>query len=964
MYDKLSVNDYFKIIKKNQKDYIDSHTSTHLQDYAVAGKKAVLEDYLTNLESYRKTEDFFLSDEIKSPSIASKIERGTLSVLLGIGAGASLFAAQQRFPSADVFGAKTLTQGGFSVVMGAIVASVIGAAWEKSQQKPLNLDYEDLQKDMQDAGFSAQKFSQLEADLVKLFHFRECILLDLNDGGKVPMRQTFKTRYYHENSAVKFDDSDLTEAIEVYFLQQLDMLFHQSLEDIYQLHQKEIAKERNSLVHWFKKQFASKENQQQVTQQIQIQFITACMHYLEKEMSQPGFLGEYSLIIACSAGLVLGAITLALFAITNILLPLIALISIGVAMASVVSISTYSLITRNESLFYKRAPRNREAIQHAILSISKEQKRLNTLIQHVVPTSSQEIDALNNFNAINDLTLQVFFGAETKKHIAFGSARAWIREFASRYRDNKIIEIELGTGIEELVEDAYKQTNQLQQELMQWSKAKRTSLKAWNKCIRDTEAYLQAPKSAEFIKKFNVIQKIKEQLLECVGHLPHTYHAELPASLVNFYTNTLGGLNSDLTQAIRLTPLVTNSTQLESHPYTLLLDIAFRLNNQLTALPDNNLVCKGENTYRQLLGLRATPTLVADHPLTLERLDSLLTASFDFLCSLNNYSLSTDWDKPFQHSDDYILYRMLFVKQLAVWVDPNNLQVDPFIKTKIIQFAQDKLHYNACNSFSDITSQTFLQGCYNDSRTINDPLGNTHCLAGLNVIADALRVDIAHDLNPLSAQRLINLHAEKFLTANTQHMLLGLHPHKLIIEASPESEQEIIAAINSTTLFMQTISNDALLTSTRSLTLYQQEVGKEVEQLIRASQTIAQARNSQLITHILQLLTTFKLTLPTTVVPEQTAVPDAATAQLITQLVTFKNRQDNQRLNFFQQHNKADKKDAAEAIINTLKAKQPVPAAYLAAHSIYQKNKHLKAIITKIQKNHNAPAAVVGINSQ
>jgi uncharacterized membrane protein YfcA len=861
MHKDVPVEKYINIAIKNKNAYLNSHSMVDLKPSETAHNTVIIDRYLDCITEYRNREASELDSAVAGPTLGSQVGHGIVSMLLGAGIGAGAFVSQQRVPSVDMFGVKASAQAGFSALIAASSSALISATWEKLNQKPLAIDREAFEKQLHASGFG-KKYDKLATDLVELFHFRECLLLDLPDSSQVKMRLAFKNRYCAPPYGVDFNDKDFDLAIEIYFLQELNKLFHTSFEQIYAMHQAELDTEALPVIGWFKKHLETSKNRQKFTQQIQINFISQCIHYLETEMNQTGFWGKYSLLMASIGGLIAGALTLGVIAILNPFLPLIALISIGLVATTTVAIAMNALLTGVDAIYYKRQSTDRNAIRDTIQKISSEKERLVSLTRQVVDTSPEQVKQLEQFKAAYHPNISCFF---SQSHVALGNWRAWIREYISRYHDNELTVTDLHDDITALVKRSYKQTHEIQKELVLWAKLNRVMiLNKLHGYINDTEDFLQNIENEQVIQDFNLLLKIREQVLEFISYVP-IEHA-LPEKLVNFYTTSLHGLTSDLEQARRLTPILPPKIPADiNHPYYKFLTTAEWIDNQFEQLPESeqNLVCRGDRFYRKLLGLPqfANPPINEQTP---GSFDAMLNSSFIFLCSLNQYSSSWDWDQPFEHSDAYLIYRLLLVKQLAVWFDENNMNVSETLKGKIATFAYNTLHYRQHNPFSDITSQSLLHGYNQDTRTIPDPVSSSppHQLTDLNSIADAIRAQLAQDVNPLSVKQLMTTAADRFLisTKQPQHILLGINsPTK--VQDSAEFLKKIQAAIKCTQMFMETIKSNELLKLTKSITVYQNKIHKEIDDLIDQSLKMKNDvahHKTQVLDGIINALQTFK----------------------------------------------------------------------------------------------------------
>ncbi len=855
MFKKRTTDEYFNIIKKNHKKYLEAHMVTYLGIAGTENKKSLIDRYLSYIKSYRALEKNDLDEAIKGPSAAEKAGRGAFSALLGMGIGGLIFAGEQRVPSADLMGAKTAVQGGFSAVIGASCAALIYKAWDTSSEKPAHADFKACEEEMKKAGFTSEKYAGLSEDLVKLFYFRECLLLGHEDKSKISMRTAFKNKYYSSKNTDIFDDQDFNLSIEVYFLEQLNELFTQSFQSIYQTHDKEIQDEKQepSFIRWFHRHFGSSKNQQQFTQQMQVTFINECIHFLEKEMSQPSFMGQYLFLFDFLAGLITGSIAVGVSALTILFIPVFALISIAIVSASLAAISAHLIITRTDSLYYQRDKGNREGIHTAIQSITNEQKRLSTSLQQVVVTTGRDLTALKKYEENNDSSFLKFFRGEDQKRIALGSVRGWIREFASRFNESKAIEIDLSERVKTMISDAHDQTESLQTALhtlmsstphvpstlerMESSITHTPSAsEILTQFITDTKDYLKHPENAAFIKTFEAVQKIKEQVLEIVGNVPHTQPDKaLPDALINFYKTSvseggLGGLMSDLDQVRRLAPVVTNHLAADAtHPYHCFLELAFAIHLKLNASPHAEFILQGDSLYRKMLGFPPEHDVRIEDKINAANIQDYLNQSFDFLCSLNQYETNVNWDTPFQNHDQFILYRMLFVKQLANLIDPNNTHVDKLVVDDIKAFVRLKLNSNPDIAFDDILHQALLITSETDDETINDRLGNPRSLTALSYIADAVRVNIAYMSTSLSPQKLINFEASHFLNKGSDRTILGYNASgNLIPEFSDHFYRKIQETIATTTAFMATIKTHSLLQQTGTVRIYTQVVLNEI----------------------------------------------------------------------------------------------------------------------------------------
>ena len=912
MFKDIAPEGYFDIIKQNYHAYLRANMITHLGSYRAQNKKNLVDNYIIAIEDYRKQQESYLDDAIRGPSVIEEIKRGTISSLLGLSLGAATFGAEQKIPSADLMGVKTSAQAGFAAAISASATALIFTIWNESTVKSERLDYNQLREVMEQNGFSKERFNELSSQLVQLFHYRECLLLGLKTTDGVNMREAFLRHYYplvHEND-IK-DDVNL--AIEVYFQQQLNHLFTHAFEEIYNQHTRELDEEHaQPVINWFKKNFRSTNQRERFTQKIQIKYISECIRFLEKEMAEPSFFGKYTWLCDIISGFISAAFVLAVFAIMNTAIQTLGLIGIVVATAALAALATHGLIHSTDKLFYKRDAANRQAIHTTIKSITKEHQRLTQLVQHVVFTSKKEIRQLHQFYRDD----HPFLGFGKRNHIFAGSLRSWVRELSARYRDSEAIDIDLSKEIKHVMMESTKQHAHLIQLIKKNIHQGHSNhdQEKLAKYINETKAYLMHPEHLEFIRSFKLREKIKEQILEIIGQLEPEEAANLPQVISDFYLlpvrkGGLSGLASDLSQCHHLARILGNETAPSPHPYEHLLNTAFYLSHRLNASVESEYILRGDDSYRKILGLFTDDAEEIEQKLSASTIERYLHASFSFLCLLNDYRNHRSWDAPFENNDAYLIYRMLLVKQLAHLADANNRQVDSFIKLKVREFTKNSLNYNPDQAFYDASTQAMLKGCNGDRGSLIDPLGSSHPTRELADIADAIRVDIAHEAEPLSSKKLIDREAQKFLISNSTQRILAYNSMTLVAENSDAFARVIQEMLKTTQAFISWINRVDLLKETNTLALYGLQIASEKQRLLQQIERISQVQPiTSLNSHLVQaradltafipgINTTLPLASATVLVPhESAAVVISAEQRQVPPQSTLHRPQDNSQI--------------------------------------------------------------------
>lgn len=852
-----TTEDYFRIIKENHKKYLDEHMVTHLEISGGIKQAQLVEKYADKIKLYRATKERYLNHAVQQVSLASKVGHGALAALLGIGVGGLAYYAQKDSAISEALnplsGAKNIAAGAFSAVIGAGVSYLAYQAWLKSAKHAATDDFAQFQEAMKKAGFTDEKYAQLSAELVKLFHFRECVLLGLKDGSGTNIREEFKKKYSPDDEP--FDDKALNIAIEAYFLEQLNHLFDHAFKDIYVIHDHEIQAEeaQNPILTWLKSFFEKPEERQKFTQQLQIQFMEQCLNYLEAEMAEPSFIAKHPYATASITGLAAGLVVLTVAA-TVLGGPVtLGIITIALITTAITAAATYWAVNHVDALHYKRSKENRNAIHQTIEHVTTECTRLERLIKQVVETTPEDIKQLERYREHPEggSFLDHFKRFGSHEEVATGAGKAWIREHASRYRHSKAIEIDLSAQHKQLIEKGEAQTAAMQGYLKTMMNSDRVIAmpEPLQRYIDDTKAYLINPEHHDFINKFELVEKIRQQVLDIVAAIPSNAPQSLPQPLIDFYTlpvekGGLGGLASDLQQVRVLAPILPDSmiASAKEHPYYPLLVSAQRLNFALSRDDNRAFILMGDAGYREMLGLPATvPGDRIENTLHAGNIRQYLQASFNFLYSLNQTG-ATDTvdslDKPFENSKEFNLYRMLLIKQLACLADPNNLRIDEAIRREIYKFAQERLQIDPTVVFDDVLNQSLFIQREAGGPSIQDPLMFERSVADLECVAEAIRVDMAYASTSMTPRLLIAMEAKDFLIqmGDTEKTIFcyGNSKAVLIPEVSESYVERIRNTIATTRAFIVDMANRDVLIKSNALKSYLRDSMQEIAQLHQA----------------------------------------------------------------------------------------------------------------------------------
>lgn len=663
---------------------------------------------------------------------------------------------------------------------------------------------------------------RISIELIKLFHFREMLLL-----GKIsrtPTEPEVREEFIRRAKLKDQSAESINIAIEIYFAKELSKIFNTGFESLYKVHDVEIQSElQSSFIKWINQLSESDKVRQAFTQEIQLKFMLLSRDFLLEQMNQPGFMAKHPIVFSLIAGLIVAtaiAVTITLTLGIAFLWSIGSLTSVGFLLAS---IGTFFIINKLDVITYKRTTENRAQIQNAITMINNEFLRLKKELIQSKETSTEDIENTRNFKHLN----QKFLYAIEGEIVARGSVSGWLREYASRYRHSKAVEVDLGDQYKQLIIQSKNQTEHLIKSI---NKKETNLLKHW---ISGTRLYLGKEHHVEVIKEFELIQKIREQVLEIVCKTNYT-----PPTLFVFYCTPvdkggLGGNESDFAQIKRFAPVNTKNGN-SNNPYNYLCDIALNLFKKYEPEYASDFIFLGDPEYRQMLGMSRGDYGV---PVTEENIDVYLNNSYTFLLSLCNKiapGLGLDpLQQPARVKDEFILYRMLLLKQLANLSLPENKEVNTEVKLKIKRFI--KYHFNLETEviFDDLANQRFLLNkevqtsqCYknSDQFVVTD--------VELENIRQAITLDVAYNSISFKLINVLDYCIDKFLHQR------GGKPAKIFAydtseqELNPQGTVQFSRTISqyceNTRTFLNKSHNNKTLTATNILDCYKYNVSLQV----------------------------------------------------------------------------------------------------------------------------------------
>lgn len=679
-----------------------------------------------------------------------------------------------------------------------------------------------LEKQPELSNLIKQECEHISVELIKLFHFREMLLLGkMSDATLEPnAREEFinRAKLRDEPSAT------INMAIEFYFARELSKIFNSGFKSLYLVHDVEIKSELQSpFIKWLNQLSESEHIRLAFTQEIQLKFMLLSRDFLLEKMNQPGFIAKHSVFFSISTGIIAALIIGVVlgFALGGALIWASATAAtIGLVL---VSIGASLLIKHIDAIAYTRSKKNREQIQQSINMVNNEYLRLNQEIIDRKETSVEDIQNTHDFQQIN----RTFLHSIECETVARGSISGWLREYASRYRHSKAIEIDLGDEYKQIMIQSRTQT----QELIRSINNNETSL--LNQWIKGTRQYLNNPAHQEIIKEFELIPKIKEQVLELIAHINYIHPKLLAYYSAPISEGGLAGNESDFSHIKRLTPMTSLKKQ-GQNPYKHLCDTALSLYKYYEPRYATEPIFLGDPGYRHMLGISRGNY---GTPITNENIDDYLNNSYAFLLSLcHKISPGLGLDplqQPTVVKDEFVLYRMLLLKQLATLTHAEHKELTPEIKIKIKTFIQKHFNQDTKDLFDNLSNQVFLLNKEVQSATLfknNDGFLVTD--VELDNIIQALSLDMVYNSFSFKFMDVLRHYMDEFSNNNVHKKTHLFAHHTREQELNPQGTAQFTRLISqyctNTSAFLQTAATNQALTTTNIINCYTYNVSLQI----------------------------------------------------------------------------------------------------------------------------------------
>ncbi len=572
-----------------------------------------------------------------------------------------------------------------------------------------------------------QAFDNMAEEMLRAFCLREIRLKSsVNQAEKEEINQAYLTHVLH--------------------------LLNQTIKTVYGDHQADIDAERDQWWLWtmIKQYFVSPEERNTTTQAIQLGLLTFVSDFHQHLADEKTWIGKHPIRFSTISGVLGVVLGIAATAFVGSLAALVW----PIALAAVAGGLLFAAIGL---LYAKKAPYKRtsdERLAHAAFkeAVDSGEDALKARLLQTNTLSVADVQLLEQHKS------SVTHGYLTRANVAVGTPASWLRTFAKHYAHSKVVENDFAPLILNLAARAAIQTTELV-EAIRLSTAENGQLHPnLERYISATRQYLLQDNGISLQKKYEFIEKTKEQLLEAIAQVGNI---ALTPNLNTFFKALYG--NDDQLELARIFCPMVSHDHANVTAYNPLLEKANQLDGILRNKPQPVLL--GSNDYWLSLGINP-PQQPAISDATI---DELLYNSLHFLREISP-PVRRGNETEATHSEAYYLYRTLLMRQLAELVFTHKIHVE-----KIKTFIQNSLHetIGMAASVDDVLSDIFYHEIHKptpgpDHRTI--AAYPTATVKGVEYVASALRIDLAyHPITSPAAQleQCINTYVE------TSEMVFG-----------------------------------------------------------------------------------------------------------------------------------------------------------------------------------------------
>lgn len=886
----------FRAIEENHKKYVLAKAA----DIANSNEAEIRSAHalMTRLEAFYPTTESVLERDIRVPSISDKILDGIKATAVGTAVGAAGFIGAQYLQSSSGSTAGSLLDNinpissigsnaqaavktGASALAGAGLGALVGNLLYRQMQADetgvLGEELTDWQEQIKGQEVPAEivaVWNNTATEIVKLFRFREYLLLgeeaDSDNGDAEEIKKQFITQLLSDFdftqieingetlnpqnkedrqkiiNSKKFLDL-LDQSIELFFLDRLNTIFIHAADEMYQAAEAGIQKERDNVFYrMFHQLFDSPEKRDVYAQKIQSNLLQDVKQFITTQKNELGFLGKAFIKnpkkTAFISGLILAAIVTGI-TISVAAWPVTAIILTIAAVFTLSALLTYGIkkwLAQTEDLKYNRSRKDRDGLDNVIKTLNDQIIQLHEKVANRKPVTLGEVQKLSKFSKEN--TTFVFKTGE----VARGSVASWLREYAISYRLSKRVAVDLREKLDTIINESEAQTRSIVSEINS-SQGDEKNLRQLKRFISETIKYLKDPAHETEIERFELVEKIRQQVLEITAQAD-----VVPEMLQKFYEmpvseGGLGSSRSELSLVRNIAPHVTDLSVASKEKFDRLVEVTDQLKEKIDQYQRKNpdaIMLLGSNDYREKLGMPDGNTDSELQKMTVKEVNQRLNDSINFLFSLVQ-PIAGGTAKVMEtktiETDEFYLYRTLLFRQLAVIYDPDNLNYTPEVKTAIRKIINTRFGIEPEVIFDDILTQDLLTqpiekdiSCqYSDDPEIYIP--------ELAQISDAIRLDIAYSSSKTTPRKMLEHEIEIYSETDDDNVIQliasdTLAERNFAVENTARGLANLKGFLGDTSRFLKQIESKSYLQANGITNAYRFDVSVSVYK--RMAQTL------------------------------------------------------------------------------------------------------------------------------
>ena len=453
------------------------------------------------------------------------------------------------------------------------------------------------------------------------------------------------------------------------YLAYLVSLVNTHVKTMYEHHQDDIDADATRWWLWKKicSVFENQDDRQRHTQAMQMGLLHLVSGFHKGLAEEKTWIGKNPLKFAVYSGLAGIAVgVLATFFIGSLLAMMWPVVAAAAAAGALVFGVTSYLYAKKAP--YKRSFDERKTHQAFEASIDAGEEALKDRLLQATSLKPEDLDILAQYN-YDTATGWIF-----NNYVAQGTPESWLRTFATHYAHSLFIENDVAPHIKILMQRAEKQTNWLVHAIRESASGPNAghANEDLQNYIRETRLYILGAHGQQVQKRYELIEKAKEQVLAAIARVGNIV---IPAELNDLFRDLQG--NDDQLELAK-----TFCSSMVADVYNPLLEKANELISHIYTFGDPIFV--GSQDYWEMLNIEGD----FQYGISEKTIDALLVNTTTFLRKLSPSIERSSQQEP-TYSEAYYLYRTMLMRQLAQLVHDKNCSV--VCVAKIKQFIQNTL---------------------------------------------------------------------------------------------------------------------------------------------------------------------------------------------------------------------------------------------------------------------------------